>query len=175
MRESKGQIPNPANSKITNFYSIFFTRKICNFAGVERRENFYPCKYLAWQHIHCCVSGFLSFRFSGEGKTYLLSGMPCVIGLRGLTMCMAFSVAFVSINLFSSFALFTTLRFIFWFGMIYFYHSIRCNRTAFKIANNATPTSANTAAHIVAKPLAPNISTIIFTPNAKVIFCQITL
>ena len=37
------------------------------------------------------------------------------------------------------------------------YQLIRCNLTAFKIANNATPTSAKTASHIVAKPPAPNI------------------
>ena len=49
---------------------------------------------------------------------------------------------------------------------------ILCNLTAFNIANNATPTSANTASHIVAKPPAPNIKTTTLTPKAKMIFCQ---
>ena len=52
---------------------------------------------------------------------------------------------------------------------------MRCNLTAFNIANNATPTSAKTASHIVAKPPAPNIRTITFTPNANMIFCQTIL
>ena len=40
----------------------------------------------------------------------------------------------------------------------------------FNIAINATPTSANTASHIVAIPNAPNIKTIALTPKAKIIF-----
>src|SRR5690606_18066468 len=58
--------------------------------------------------------------------------------------------------------------------LIYFYYLnfIRCILTAFNIANNATPTSANTASHIVANPPAPSINTMAFTPNAKAIFCQ---
>ena len=43
---------------------------------------------------------------------------------------------------------------------------------AFSIANIATPTSAKTASHIVAKPPAPSISTAAFTVNAKPMFCQ---
>ena len=50
------------------------------------------------------------------------------------------------------------------------YQLIRCNLTAFKIANNATPTSANTASHIVARPPAPKTSTTAFTPKASAIF-----
>lgn len=44
---------------------------------------------------------------------------------------------------------------------------IRCSLTAFKIANKATPTSANTASHMVAMPNAPSISTRILTPKAR--------
>ena len=40
------------------------------------------------------------------------------------------------------------------------------------MANRATPTSANTASHMVAKPPAPRINTIAFTTNAIVIFCH---
>lgn len=54
-------------------------------------------------------------------------------------------------------------------------HFIFCNRIAFNIAKSATPTSANTASHIVAKPPAPRIRTISFTPNAKPMFCHTIL
>ena len=40
----------------------------------------------------------------------------------------------------------------------------------FKIAMTDTPTSANTASHILAIPNAPSISTIAFTPSANTIF-----
>ena len=60
----------------------------------------------------------------------------------------------------------------------YFYISI-CNLKlhslysfAFNIANNATPTSAKTASHIVAKTTCTKYKTITFTANAKMIFCQ---
>ena len=43
---------------------------------------------------------------------------------------------------------------------------------ALSIARKATPTSAKTASHIVAIPIAPKIITMIFTPKAKPIFCQ---
>ena len=42
----------------------------------------------------------------------------------------------------------------------------------FNIANKATPTSANTASHMVANPPAPNINTRILTVIAKLIFCH---
>lgn len=42
---------------------------------------------------------------------------------------------------------------------------------AFKIAITDTPTSANTASHILAAPKAPIARTINFTPRAKTIFC----
>ena len=41
------------------------------------------------------------------------------------------------------------------------------------MANKATPTSAITAAHIVANPTVPKIKTKILTPKAKEMFCQI--
>lgn len=47
--------------------------------------------------------------------------------------------------------------------------------TAFKIASKATPTSAITASHSVARPPAPKISTNTFTPMARQIFCQTIL
>ena len=57
---------------------------------------------------------------------------------------------------------------------IFHYHLIIfCIRTAFIIAINVTPTSAKTASHKVAIPLAPKISTNNFTPNANNTFCQI--
>lgn len=42
---------------------------------------------------------------------------------------------------------------------------------AFKTANTVTPTSANTASPIDAKPKAPKESTKIFIPIAKTMFC----
>ena len=45
-------------------------------------------------------------------------------------------------------------------------------RIAFSIAISDTPTSANTASHIVASPPAPRIRTMPFTANANVIFCH---
>lgn len=45
-------------------------------------------------------------------------------------------------------------------------------RVAFKIANTDTPTSANTASHIVAIPNAPRVKKMALTPNAKIIFCH---
>ena len=46
---------------------------------------------------------------------------------------------------------------------------------AFNTAIKATPTSANTASHILAKPVAPKIITIIFIPKANIIFCHTIL
>ena len=43
---------------------------------------------------------------------------------------------------------------------------------AFRIASKATPTSANTASHMVAMPTAPNSNTASFTPKARMMFCQ---
>ena len=40
------------------------------------------------------------------------------------------------------------------------------------MATNETPTSANTASHIVAKPMAPKMRKIPFTPKARPIFCH---
>ena len=48
-------------------------------------------------------------------------------------------------------------------------------RTAFNIANNATPTSAITASHKVAIPPAPRMSTNTFTVMASIMFCQTIL
>jgi hypothetical protein len=45
---------------------------------------------------------------------------------------------------------------------------------AFNIAKKATPTSANTASHMVANPPAPNKSTIALTTKAKPIFWYTT-
>ena len=42
-----------------------------------------------------------------------------------------------------------------------------CNRMAFRIAKKATPTSANTACHMVAIPRAPPIKIMAFMPSAK--------
>ncbi len=44
-------------------------------------------------------------------------------------------------------------------------------RIAFKIAITETPTSANTASHILATPNAPRSSTSAFIKSAKTIFC----
>ena len=52
------------------------------------------------------------------------------------------------------------------------YNSFFCILTALSIANRATPTSANTASHKVAMPIAPIIKTITLTPIAKTMFCQ---
>jgi len=41
---------------------------------------------------------------------------------------------------------------------------------AFKTAIKATPTSANTAAHMVARPKAPRANTNTLTPRAKEMF-----
>ena len=49
---------------------------------------------------------------------------------------------------------------------------IRCIRIAFRIASNATPTSAKTASHIVATPPAPSMRTIILMPMARPMFCH---
>lgn len=43
---------------------------------------------------------------------------------------------------------------------------------ALRIAITATPTSPNTASHIVAIPIAPRERIMALTPNAKTIFCQ---
>ena len=48
---------------------------------------------------------------------------------------------------------------------------LRMIRTAFKIASTATPTSANTAIHIEAKPTAPKINTSSLMIRINVIFC----
>ena len=42
---------------------------------------------------------------------------------------------------------------------------------AFRMAINATPTSANTASHMVATPKAPSSSTAPLTPRANQMFC----
>ena len=43
---------------------------------------------------------------------------------------------------------------------------------AFRTQSMATPESANTAIHILAKPSSPRIMTTNFTPRAKITFCQ---
>lgn len=47
-------------------------------------------------------------------------------------------------------------------------------RTAFRIANSATPTSAKTASQSVAMPNAPNSMTNALTPSANPMFCHTT-
>ena len=46
-------------------------------------------------------------------------------------------------------------------------------RTAFKIANKATPTSAKTASHIVAKPPAPSTKTIASVQELDLLLCLV--
>ena len=53
----------------------------------------------------------------------------------------------------------------------YYLKSIRCILTALRIASKATPTSANTASHIVANPPAPRAITMILIAKARMIFC----
>ena len=48
-------------------------------------------------------------------------------------------------------------------------------RIAFRMAMIATPTSANTASHMLAMPSAAKMSTMSFTPSAKMMFCQAML
>ncbi len=51
--------------------------------------------------------------------------------------------------------------------------SLVCNtRLALRIANRATPISANTASQRVATPIAPKGRKTTFTPKAMIIFCQ---
>lgn len=59
-----------------------------------------------------------------------------------------------------------------WSGFSYF--TSFCIRIAFTMAMRATPTSAKTASHRVANPLAPKISTDNLTPNVSKMFCQTT-
>ena len=46
----------------------------------------------------------------------------------------------------------------------------RMARMAFRMARKETPTSAKTASHILARPMAPMTSMIAFTLNAKMMF-----
>ena len=54
---------------------------------------------------------------------------------------------------------------------LFIHHHGFSARVALMIARKATPTSANTAAHIFAKPRAPSTITMILTASANTMFC----
>lgn len=126
-----------------------FIHQVCLNSGIEAAYRTIQKDLEDLRTDHTIFGGSLGIQKKEKEKNVLVPGFP------NMMICRAFK--FLS-NYKATYLIFD--------------QRILCNLTAFNIAKNATPTSANTASHIVAIPPAPKMSTMALTPKARVMFCH---